>query len=64
MGKRTNKHQLKGQGLYKDQQGQPGVCRVCGCTDETPCLSEGWPCAWANKEHTLCTACASGRKTK
>lgn len=32
---------------------RPGVCRVCGCTDEAGCL-EG--CSWADAEHTLCTS--------
>ena len=63
MGKRSDKHRLKDQGMHQPA-GEPGTCRVCGCTDETPCLSEGWPCAWVNKEHTLCTACAPGRKAK
>lgn len=34
---------------------QSGVCRRCGCTEERGC--EGG-CAWADAEHTLCTACA------
>jgi hypothetical protein len=38
---------------------QPGVCFVCGCTDDTPCMilvAENCvkPCSWANKERTLC----------
>jgi hypothetical protein len=33
----------------------PGKCRVCGCTDETPCRDDdGNPCAWVDVEHTLC----------
>jgi hypothetical protein len=35
---------------------QPGQCRVCFCTEESPCLN--WithgPCAWANGDMTLC----------
>jgi hypothetical protein len=36
-------------------------CRVCGCTDLDcrECIERtGEPCSWANKEQTLCTACA------
>ena len=32
----------------------PGICKICGCTDDHAC-SGG--CSWANKEHTLCTSC-------
>lgn len=32
-------------------------CAVCGCTEYTPCVDLDGPCAWANEEHTLCTAC-------
>jgi hypothetical protein len=35
-----------------------GVCRVCGCTDERAC-AEG--CSWANRERTVCSACALAR---
>lgn len=40
----------------------PSVCDRCGCTETTPCdLGHGTadfiPCAWANREQTLCTAC-------
>jgi hypothetical protein len=31
-----------------------GICSSCGCTDAAPC--DGG-CAWANRAHTLCTAC-------
>lgn len=34
-------------------------CRVCGCTDTTPCHDAlGTPCSWANLEETFCTACS------
>jgi len=34
----------------------PGVCRVCGCTETTPCETEsGEPCRWV--EPDLCSAC-------
>jgi hypothetical protein len=32
----------------------PGKCRWCGCTYKEPCPGS---CGWANREHTLCTAC-------
>lgn len=32
-----------------------GTCRICGCTDKTPCVDEFEnPCAWIDAEHTLC----------
>lgn len=35
-----------------------GVCRVCGCTDLDACIcDDGFPCAWVDAEHTLCSAC-------
>jgi len=36
----------------------PGVCRICGCTETTPCLGiniAGEACAWADRSQTLCT---------
>ena len=33
----------------------PGKCRVCGCTETTPCHLEDGPCAWFDREKTLCT---------
>jgi hypothetical protein len=31
-------------------------CRVCGCTDVTPCIDAlGQPCAWVGPD--LCSAC-------
>lgn len=34
------------------------VCRVCGCSENDPCLSEnGWACGWA--ENDLCTGCVA-----
>ena len=41
-------------GPKEEKKSEPGVCRVCGCTEENAC--EGG-CAWANEEKTLCTAC-------
>ena len=35
---------------------QPGVCRVCGCTDVSPCqLNETHGCWWIDEAHTLCS---------
>jgi hypothetical protein len=31
------------------------TCRICGCTDTTPCLVNGVPCWWV--EVDLCSAC-------
>lgn len=42
----------------KHEDVKPGVCRICGCTDDNAC--EGG-CSWVNKDHTLCSACAEGR---
>jgi hypothetical protein len=36
---------------------EPGVCRYCRCTNETPCmLSTAEPCAWLDAERTVCNA--------
>jgi hypothetical protein len=35
-----------------------GRCRVCGCTDDNACVTNGTPCSWVDAEHTLCSACA------
>lgn len=39
--------------------GKTGTCRVCGCTETTPCLDPetGEPCFWV--EPDLCSACVS-----
>jgi hypothetical protein len=39
---------------------QPGVCRICECTEFTPCIIEatGETCAWADESRTLCNFCA------
>ncbi len=39
--------------------GEPGVCRVCGCTDSTPCPGG---CGWV--EDDLCSACVDTSQTK
>lgn len=33
----------------------PGQCRWCGCSDAHGCAMG---CAWVNRDHTLCSACA------
>jgi|ERR1051326_6928123 hypothetical protein len=30
-------------------------CRVCGCTEQQPCITDGEPCHWV--DHGLCSAC-------
>jgi len=36
--------------------GAPGVCRECGCTEDSAC--EGG-CRWEDEERTICSACAA-----
>lgn len=37
----------------------PGICRVCGCTEEDPCYHPDYgTCWWADEEKTLCSHCA------
>lgn len=51
----------------------PGVCRVCGCTNEDPCYNPDYGCCWwddekmtlyygccwwADEKMTLCSHCA------
>lgn len=37
----------------------PGVCRICGCTDNDPCFHPDYGmCWWADNEHTICSHCA------
>lgn len=39
----------------------PGRCRICGCTDFSPCVLEyededhQLPCGWLDFDHTLCS---------
>lgn len=50
--------------LNETQSVEIGICHVCGCTDDDchQCIQRtGQPCAWANPEHTLCTACATAQ---
>lgn len=55
---KTAKRARRGGASPKGAAG-PGTCRECGCTDTTPCLTEGMPCSWVDEEETLCTACAT-----
>lgn len=33
-----------------------GRCRVCGCTENTPCVIDGeFSCWWVDQQHTLCS---------
>jgi ParB family chromosome partitioning protein len=42
----------------KKTKPQPGICRVCGCTDDTPCEGPGGVlCHWADRTKTLCSVC-------
>ena len=37
----------------------PGVCRVCGCTEENPCFNPKYGyCTWADNTQTICSHCA------
>ncbi len=40
--------------VCSNDQAEP-ICRVCGCTAETPCETEAGPCHWV--EPDLCSAC-------
>ena len=41
---------------YRDRC--PGVCRICGCTENTPCEhADGRPCSWFEEDLTLCSCC-------
>jgi len=37
------------------EEAEVRTCRVCGCTDTTPCMVDGEPCSWVEKG--LCSAC-------
>lgn len=54
--------------ILADQAKKPksGVCRVCGCTHETPCINPvtDEPCSWTDKTKTLCTSCQRMEKTE
>lgn len=39
---------------------RPGVCRVCGCTEDDPCTNPQYPnCWWHDYNMTLCSHCAN-----
>lgn len=41
----------------------PGVCRICGCTEENPCFHpEHDNCSWVDDTFTLCSHCASKKE--
>jgi hypothetical protein len=35
-------------------EGTPGICHVCGCTDNAGCDP---PCRWVDARHTCCSRC-------
>lgn len=40
----------------KPAKPERGVCRICGCMEETPCdVGIEGACAWADRSQTLCT---------
>ncbi len=42
--------------------GTPGICRVCGCTENNPCFHPDYgTCWWADDEHTICSHCADSK---
>jgi ParB/RepB/Spo0J family partition protein len=44
--------------VREEEEAAVGRCRVCRCTDETPCAGATGPCGWANVEEDLCSVCA------
>lgn len=42
--------------LGEADEPEPGVCRICGCEEHSPCIDKhGDACAWADDTQTLCT---------
>ena len=38
---------------------ESGICRVCGCTEHSPCYHPTYGyCWWADESHTICSHCA------
>jgi len=35
---------------------KPGICRVCGCTENSACVHEWGPCWWYDHTRTLCAS--------
>jgi hypothetical protein len=63
---------LGGDDLFEDfrrqgaDEGVPGVCKLCGCTEEDcrRCIQRtGGPCMWVNEERTICSACVGSLLT-
>lgn len=51
----TPKEAAPAKGDTKAKKSTGGKCRVCGCTEATPCtLRDGSACAWIEKSQTLC----------
>ena len=47
----------KGRQLLQDSC-TPGVCRICGCTDDNACYNPSYGnCWWVDDAHTLCSHC-------
>lgn len=43
----------------KSLESKPGICKVCGCTEDDPCFNPNvGTCWWADEDHTLCSHCA------
>lgn len=54
--KRPSEFQKKRAKARKIRENQPGICRVCGCTDHRACLdAKSLSCHWV--EPDLCSAC-------
>lgn len=49
-----------GEGTHKTSVlATPGICRVCGCTENDPCYHpDHGTCWWDDEEHTICSHCA------
>jgi len=46
----------KGKDATKLTEVKKGVCRICGCTETTPCIDkEGEACMWQDNSETLCS---------
>jgi len=43
----------------KAGRSMPRACRVCGCTDDWPCITDEGPCHWTDEHRDLCSACAA-----
>lgn len=59
-GKRLEPHEhdwrsSKNPFLDVDHQPVPGICAVCGSSDDDPRTDD---CTWMNSEHTFCSSCA------